>query len=250
MKRHFYALLPIAWFIGLGVIPTLVVGHLSSFAAAIVSYAWFALIIPMILFMMKGTPKHDTVAFALFWIIGAWATWIPLAILTDRITYSFYYLTTVPVLCLGAGMLVNRALSFAEKSHNRDFHGFTKGAVAIFLFFHLVVFCLLVPNNLYISIPASILVLAFALDYLGYRYQTMFSAVIAISLGILGLRFILYGFLEKWFGTETIIGLYPANIWFWIVGMIITTLVIVLIFAVLRRWILRPSAVALPPPAV
>jgi len=250
MKRKLYVLLPIAWFIGVGVVPTLLVGRVSTLVAAVISYGWFALIIPLILFMRKGTPKNNTIVFALFWFVGAWAAWIPLSILTDRITYSFYYLPTVPVLCLGTGLLVNGALNFAERPRNYDFRGFVKGMIACFLFFHLVVFCLLIPNNLYISIPTAILVLAFSLDYLGYSYQTMTSAIVAVSVGILGLRFVLYSYLEKWFGTDTIVGLYPANIWFWVTGIIVTAITIALIFGILRRWVLRSTVVRPPPPAV
>ena len=242
MKRNLHTIMLVAWFVGLGVISTVFTAWTGGLLAAIVSYGWFALIIPLVFFMKQDTVEDNTKAFALFWLIGSWAAWIPLAILTDRITYSFYYLPTVPVLCLGAGLLVNRALNFADSDRKRNLRNLAKGAVACLLFLHLVAFCLLIPNKLTISIPTAILMLAFALDYLGYSYQTMISAIIAVTVSILGLRFILYRYLEQWFGTETIIGLYPANIWFWVVGALFTVILMSLVFWALRRWVLRPAS--------
>ncbi|MCL2149814.1 MAG: phospholipid carrier-dependent glycosyltransferase [Dehalococcoidia bacterium] len=247
MKRKLHVILPVVWFIGVGVVPALLTGRVSALLATIVSYIWFAMIVPIAFIMRKETAKDNSVAFALFGMVGVWAAWIPLAIITDRITYSFYYLPAIPLLCLGAGLLINQAFAFAENRHNRDFRGFIKAVVAFLLFFHLVVFCLLIPNELTISIPVAILVLAFSLDYLGYSYQTMFSATIAVTAGVLGLRFILYRYLERWFGTETILGLYPASIWFWVVAVIVTLAAITVIFWVFRRWILRRPTNLLPP---
>ncbi len=254
MKRKLYVIMPVVWFIGVGVVPTLLAGHVSNSLAAVISYGWYALIIPIIFFMKNTTAKDNTVAFALFWIVGSWAAWIPLSILTDRITYSFYYLPTIPVLCLGAALLLNRGLAYAESPRNRDFRGFIKGfikaGVGIFIFLHLIAFCLLVPNNLYISIPTAILVLAFCLDFLLYSYQTMISVTIAVTTGVLFLRFVLYRFLERWFGTETIIGLYPANLWFWAVGAASTLIVMFVVFGVLRRFVFRRVDASAPPPEV
>jgi len=250
MKRKLHVIMPVVWFVGIGVIPTLLNGHVSNSVAAVLSYGWFALIAPIAFFMKKSAPKDNTMAFALFWFVGSWAAWIPLSILTDRITYSFYYLPTVPVLCLGTALLVNRALAYAESPRNREFRGFIKGMVAFFILLHLVAFCLLIPNNLYISIPTAVLVLAFCLDYLLYSYQTMLSVTIAVTTGILFLRFVLYRFLEMWFGTDTFIGLYPASPWFWAVGAAVTLVVMSVVFWVLRRWVFRVTNTLPPPTAV
>jgi len=250
MKRKIYIILPVIWFIGVGAVPALITGIMDSALAAVISYTWFVMVIPIIFLMRRGKGLDNAFAFSLFWFIGIWATWIPLAIITDRITYSFYYLPTIPVLCLIAGLLIHRVLGFAEKPINRDFRGFTRASVGLLLFMHLVIFCLLIPNSLIISIPTAIMVLAFSMDYLGFSQRTMVTATVAITVGVLSLRFVFYGFLEKWFGTETIIGLYPANIWFWVVGFMSSFAVITLVFISLRKWVLKPTTPKHVPPAV
>jgi hypothetical protein len=249
MKRHLGTILLVVWFVGVGAVPALAMPRMELLPATVISMAWFVLIIPLVFFMKRDTLKDNTSMFILFWLVGSWAVWIPLAILTDRITYSFYYLPSVPALCLAAALLFDRLLSSAEKRHNKEFRSFIKGSIALFIFFHLAVFCLLSPVKLSISIAASILVLAFTLDYLEYSWQTTASAVIAVTFGILGLRYILYSYLEKWFGTDTIIGLYPARLEFWATGAGVTLAMIGVVFTILRKYVLRTSPEA-PPPAV
>ena len=142
------------------------------------------------------------------------------------------------------------SLESAEKRRNKEFRGLLQGSIALFIFFHLVVFCLLSPVKLSISIPASILVLAFTLDYLEYSWQTTASAVIAVTLGVLGLRYILYSYLEKWFGTETIVGLYPASLEFWAVGGGVTLAVITVAFILLKKFVFKKPKFAEFHPAV
>ena len=202
-------------------------------------------------YVIRRALKGDNPAlFALCWFLGTWLIWVPLSIITDRVSFSFYYLPTIPALCLAAALLFNRLMESADKRRNQGLRGLLRGSIAIFIFFHLVVFCLLSPVMLSISIPASILVLAFTLDYLGYSWQTTASAVVAVTLGVLGLRYILYSFLEKWFGTETIIGLYPASLWFWATGGGVTLLVISVVFAVLGKFVFKKAEVAEFHPAV
>jgi hypothetical protein len=246
-KNIIYMLLLAVWFAGIWVIPTLLLGHVSSSIASVISFSWFAVpvIIYAVFFLIKKELREDKIAlFVLCWLIGTWATWIPLSIISDRVSFSFYFLPTIPALCLAGALLLDRFLRFADGRHNEDFRGFTRGAVAFMVFFHLVLFCILGPINLPLSIPAALLVLAFTLDYLEYSWRTNLSAVVSIGAGVLMLRYFLYSYLEKWFGTETIVGLYPANPWFWVTGAAITLAVIAIAFFILRRLILRKRTVA------
>jgi dolichyl-phosphate-mannose-protein mannosyltransferase len=200
--------------------------------------------------MRRAFKGSNPALFALCWFLGAWFIWVPLSLITDRVSFSFYYLPSVPALCLAAALLFDRLFSSAEKRHNKEFRSFIKGSIALFIFFHLAVFCLLSPVKMSISIAASILVLAFTLDYLEYSWQTTASAVIAVTAGVLGLRYILYSYLEKWFGTDTIIGLYPARLEFWAVGAGVTLVVIGVVFILLKKLILKTARVAEFHPAV
>jgi hypothetical protein len=200
---------------------------------------WFLSLLAIPYFIWRSFKNDELALFGLCWIIGTWLLWVPLSLLTDRVSFSFYYLPTVPALCLGGALLINKGLNFGASREGRDFNGFIKALLGILLFLHLVFFCLLGPDKLSISISASILVLAFSLDYLGFSYQTTLSAVVSVTLGVLGLRYVLYRYLERWFGTETIVGLYPASLSFWAVGITVTLAFMGLVFWILRGSVLR-----------
>jgi hypothetical protein len=242
------------WMFSGGQVPVQILGydwppygpHITGMTSPTIFFASL-LAIP---YMIKRSFKGDPALFALCWFIGTWLLWVPLSLVTDRVSFSFYYLPTVPALCIAAALIMDRFLNIANSFRNVEFRGFIKGAIAVFIFLHLVTFCLLSPVKLSISVPASLLVLAFSLDYLGYSWQTTTSAVLTIGAGVLGLRYILYGYLEKWFGTETIIGLYPASVWFWVVGAGVTLTVMAVLFFLEKRFIFKKEKVAEIPAAV
>jgi hypothetical protein len=56
--------------------------------------------------------KSSAGLFGVAWFIGTYVIWIPLSLITNRISYIFYFLPTVPVFCLGLGMGIDHLLRF------------------------------------------------------------------------------------------------------------------------------------------
>ena len=80
---------------------------------ALVSFPVWALIMPTIIYSIFRAIKKDTAAlFVIAWFIGVYVIWIPLDIVTDRISFIFYFLPTVPGICLGLGMGMEYLINF------------------------------------------------------------------------------------------------------------------------------------------
>ena len=83
----------------------------------LVSFSVWALIVPLMVYMTyKAIFKKNTAAlFVIAWFIGTWFIWVPLDIVTDRVTFIFYFLPTVPAFCLGLGMVFDEMIGYWQR---------------------------------------------------------------------------------------------------------------------------------------
>ncbi len=244
-RKVIWMLVLTAWFLGVWLVPTLAAGRLTDTGASIISIGWFALIIPIIFVIKNRLPLNNTAAFALFWIVGAWLAWVPLSILTDRNSYSWYYLTAIPALCLGAALIIEMLVSKAANGQDKSWFNPGRKIVILFLFWHLASFAVLSPLTLRISVPLGILLLGFSLFYLRFSWQEIFRAVFSAAASALALRYVFYPQLEHWFGASTTLGNYPVNPSFWLAGSLLVSLMMVLLLF-LVGFVFSRSRVALP----
>ena len=66
------------------------------------------LIIPTIGYMIYKTiwKKNQTAGFIILWFIATYLIWIPGDIISNRVTFVFYFLSTTPAICIGLGMAI------------------------------------------------------------------------------------------------------------------------------------------------
>jgi dolichyl-phosphate-mannose-protein mannosyltransferase len=67
------------------------------------------LIIPIIGYMIYKAirKKTQTAAFILLWVLATYVLWIPGDILTNRVTFVFYFLSVTPAICIGIAMAIS-----------------------------------------------------------------------------------------------------------------------------------------------
>ena len=67
------------------------------------------LIIPTLGYMIYKAiwKKNQTAAFILLWVLATYVLWIPGDILTNRVTFVFYFLSATPAICIGMGMAIS-----------------------------------------------------------------------------------------------------------------------------------------------
>ena len=125
-----------------------------------ISPTLWALIIPSIGYIIYKCLKGDNAALLPFsWFTTLYLFWIPATLVTDRVTYVFYFYPAVGsvALALAIGLDDLAELSFSSSAKRR-----LLGLLPPFFFLlHMIAFIILVPIPLYCSIPLSLLVVCY-----------------------------------------------------------------------------------------
>ena len=111
-----------------------------------ISFTIWALIIPSVLYMAFRATRGDNAGlFGISWFVGTYLLWIPASIITDRISFIYYFYPTVGAICIGLGLGLS-GLSDIWKTGNTGKH--RRAAMltaAVYLLLHVSVFVALSP---------------------------------------------------------------------------------------------------------
>jgi dolichyl-phosphate-mannose-protein mannosyltransferase len=116
-----------------------------------ISWTIQILIIPALIYMVYKARRGNNAAwFGIIWFIFTYLTWIPLVLITDRITYDFYFLPTTGAICIGIGMILADTIDKLKASAIRQ-GKITPGAkityagIGLYLLLHLTIFIIANP---------------------------------------------------------------------------------------------------------
>jgi len=113
---------------------------------AVISPTLWALIIPAVAYTCWQIKRGSQAAlFSVIWFASTYLIWIPLELITDRVTYVFYFFPAVGSICIGLGMGLSKLF---ELWQNKTRHKLGLVAVSVFLLYllaHLVFFVYLSP---------------------------------------------------------------------------------------------------------
>ncbi len=115
--------------------------------------------------------KRSDVIFMICWIIGTWAIWIPISIITYRSSFIFYLLPTIGAFCMSAGLIAEQFMSKVVTSKAKSIRIINLIILIILVVGHMVSFCVMSPVKLWLSIPASVIIVALTLDQLGFNWK-------------------------------------------------------------------------------
>ena len=97
--------------------------------------------------MAKG---NQTAGLLVFWFLATYVIWIPLVLITNRVTFVFYFLPTTPAICIGIAMAMTDILGWLKNKRERA--GRTTagvkawyGVLGFYLLLHLAIFVVLNP---------------------------------------------------------------------------------------------------------
>ncbi len=120
---------------------------------AITSYSIWALIIPAVIYMLYRASRGSNAAwFGLCWFAGTYLIWIPLTLITDRISFAYYFYPTVGAVCLGLGLGLSQALEIARRRTGHKRHAIQAGVVT-YLALHVAAFVVLTPVFPLVKMP-------------------------------------------------------------------------------------------------
>ena len=106
----------------------------------------WALIIPTMGYAIYGTLRRNSLcAFGLFWFASTYLSWVFIDIITDRITYRFYFYPTIGAVCLVLGFALQRMLAAASRAKTRKVRWTLQALVTGWLISHLVIFLVMSP---------------------------------------------------------------------------------------------------------
>jgi predicted membrane-bound dolichyl-phosphate-mannose-protein mannosyltransferase len=115
-------------------------------------------IIPVFGYLIYRFIKRERESlFSMMWFTGMYLAWIPIVLITDRLTYYFYF---YPVL---GGVAIAMAMVMAKLNNHR----FGKTILLLWLSGHVASFIVLAPLQLWLSIPICLILLAYVIWSMG-----------------------------------------------------------------------------------
>ncbi len=98
----------------------------------------------------KAIRGSNAACFGVTWFTFTYLTWIPLVLITDRVTYDFYFLPTTGAICIGIGMALSDII---DKLKTNDVRKGKIGTgakiayagIALYLLLHLAIFVITNP---------------------------------------------------------------------------------------------------------
>lgn len=119
--------------------------YTPHYLAAISPSIW-ALIIPTFGYMIYRAVKGSSAGlFGVAWFASTYLVWIPLSIITDRVSYIYYFYPTVGAICLGLGLGLSRLFDFYRERRPGKLKKTVLALFVFYLSFHLICFVLLGP---------------------------------------------------------------------------------------------------------
>ena len=131
-------------------VPFIVYSYDPQYISFISSTVQF-FIIPTIGYMVYRAAKgSQTAGLVILWFLALYVLWIPLTLITNRVTFVFYFLPVTPAICIGLGMGLSAAMD-RLKARRLEAGRITPGVISgytgisLYLLLHFAVFIVFNP---------------------------------------------------------------------------------------------------------
>ena len=113
---------------------------------AAISFTIFGFAVPSFGYMIyKAVKRNEAGLFGAAWFFGTYLLMIALSILTDRVSYIFYFYPTIGAICIGVALFLADLLTFFRSRWYGKLRWVALSAVILILFLHLASFLILSP---------------------------------------------------------------------------------------------------------
>jgi predicted membrane-bound dolichyl-phosphate-mannose-protein mannosyltransferase len=111
-----------------------------------ISFSIWALTIPTFGYMIwRAIKKSEAALFGLAWFTATYLIWIPATIITDRVTYPFYFYPAIGAICLGLGMALNQLLEYFRNGKHKKLRITALTVFIVIIVAHVASFLILSP---------------------------------------------------------------------------------------------------------
>jgi len=143
--------------------PAEMVFHDYPHYISMVSYSLWALIIPIVAYLTWRAIKGSNAArFALTWFAVTYFFWVFINLLTDRITYVYYFYFSIGALCIGLALMLSELSRIAGRNDRYIVRLMGKTVLPAYLLIHLISFVILTPVPYWWKVPVCLLIYFFA----------------------------------------------------------------------------------------
>jgi len=143
------------------------------------------LVIPLVIYIIYRAIKGKANAlFPFSWFLGTYMIWIPASLITDRVSYLFYFYPTIGAICIALAIAIFKLMDLARGRQGNKLRWFLAVLIPLYLLVHVYTFINIGPFSLgqanppYIgisiaaesiwwAIPLCLLLYLFTLRYLG-----------------------------------------------------------------------------------
>jgi dolichyl-phosphate-mannose-protein mannosyltransferase len=116
-----------------------------NYMSAISPSVW-VLIVPAFGYMVYRAVKRDEAGlFGSAWFFSTYILWIPLSLITNRVSYPFYFYPSVGAVCLGIGMGISRLIDIFQGRKSGKLKWTILGIIIFIFVAHIVSFMILYP---------------------------------------------------------------------------------------------------------
>jgi dolichyl-phosphate-mannose--protein O-mannosyl transferase len=120
----------------------------------VISFTIWILIIPSVLYMLFRAVKGCNASiFGVSWFVGSYLLWIPVSLITDRISFVYYFYPTVGAICIGLGLGLAQLINIWETKSAGKFSWIAILTVPVYLSLHIGVFIILSPLSIWGTVP-------------------------------------------------------------------------------------------------
>jgi len=119
--------------------------HTPHYLSAISPSIW-ALTIPTFGYMIYRAVKGSSAGlFGAAWFASTYLVWIPVSLITNRVSYIYYFYPTIGAVCLGLGLGLSQLLDFYRERRPGKLKKTVLALFVFYLVFHLACFIILSP---------------------------------------------------------------------------------------------------------
>jgi len=133
-----------------------------------ISPSIWALIIPVVFYIIFRAIKGSSAAiFGLSWFTTTYLIWIPVSLITDRISYIYYFYPTVGAISIGLALGLSQLSDIGRTGQTGRLSMVAKLAIPVYLLLHLTAFVILAPVPYWWKVPVGVALYVYARRFLG-----------------------------------------------------------------------------------
>jgi predicted membrane-bound dolichyl-phosphate-mannose-protein mannosyltransferase len=126
--------------------PTVMPYYWDPQYVAVVSFTVGALIIPAMVCMAIAARRGNRIGlFSVSWFACTYLVWIPLSLITDRMSYVFYFYPAVGAVCLGLAWGLSTLVVRSKREETPGRRRLVISIAGFYLMFHAAILVLLTP---------------------------------------------------------------------------------------------------------